>query len=459
MSIACLPLTAREPLGCLAITFGGRHAFEADECAWLGVLAQQCAMALERARLLAAERRQAARAEYLRRFTAALASSLDVEETLGTAAGLVVPALGDFCFFDVRMPDGEVRRVARAHESPERQRLLDGTRWEASETPETSGCALQTGAPVFLPRIDEAWMRGVARSPEHLALLRALGPCSGMSVPLRTKERVLGALTLFHAQSGRHYTEEDLELAVELGRSAAVALENAQLFHQAREAIRLRDDFLAIASHELNTPITALKLHLTRLGKTTQEADTRARVEAAGRQVNRLGKLVHELLDVSRISQGRLRLECEELDLVALCREVLGRQGDELVRACTAVHLLEAGPVVGRWDRSRVEQVVTNLVSNAVKYGMGQPVELEVRAAEGLARLTVKDRGIGIAPEQQARLFQRFERGVSLRHYGGFGLGLWITRQVVEAHGGRIRLQSAVDEGTCVTVELPLFMP
>ncbi len=459
LAIACLPLTSQAPLGCLAIGFRGRRAFEADECAWLGVLAQQCAMALERARLLAAERRQAARAEYLRRFTAALAGSRDVEETLWTAAGLVLPELADFCFFDVRTPEGDVRRVARAHESPERQRLLEGTRWVASERPEQSICALESGAPVFHPRIDDAWMRQVARGEAHLELLRALGPCSRISVPLRVKERVLGGLTLYFAQSGRHYTEEELGLAMELGRGAAVALENAQLFQQAREAVRLRDDFLAIASHELNTPLTALKLQLARMGRTTGEEETRGRVTVAGQQVDRLSKLVRELLDVSRISEGRLRLECEELDLVALCREALGRFGDELVRTGTAVHVRAEGPVVGRWDGSRMDQVVTNLVSNALKYGRGRPVELEVGAADGVARLVVRDRGIGIAPEQQARLFQRFERGVSLRHYGGFGLGLWIARQVVEAHGGRIRLESALDEGTCVTVELPLSPP
>jgi signal transduction histidine kinase len=141
---------------------------------------------------------------------------------------------------------------------------------------------------------------------------------------------------------------------------------------------------------------------------------------------------------------------------VELSREVLGRFGDEMARLGTAVHLLAAGPVWGQWDRARLEQAVASLVSNALKYGRGRPVTLEVTAREGVARWVVRDEGIGISPEQQARLFQRFERGVSVRHYGGFGLGLWMVRQVVEAHGGRIHLESALDVGTTVTVELPV---
>jgi signal transduction histidine kinase len=135
---------------------------------------------------------------------------------------------------------------------------------------------------------------------------------------------------------------------------------------------------------------------------------------------------------------------------------VLKSFSDEMLRAGTAVHLRASGPVAGRWDRSRVEGVVTHLVSNALKYGRGQPVDLEVECPSGdTARLVIRDRGIGIPAAQQAQLFQRFGRAVPLRHYGGFGLGLWFSRQVVEAHGGRIHLESADGVGTTVTVELP----
>jgi signal transduction histidine kinase len=267
---------------------------------------------------------------------------------------------------------------------------------------------------------------------------------------------VLGALTLGHSLSGRHHTEEDLALALELARHAAATVRNAHHFHQTQQALRLRDDFIAIASHELNTPLTALKLQLGGLQRHSPDERVKARADAAVHQVDRLGRLVRELLEVSRLSEGPVQLAPEPVDLVELCREVLKRFSDEMLRAGTAVHLRASGPVAGRWDRSRVEGVVTHLVSNALKYGRGQPVDLEVECPSGdTARLVIRDRGIGIPAAQQAQLFQRFGRAVPLRHYGGFGLGLWFSRQVVEAHGGRIHLESADGVGTTVTVELP----
>ncbi|MFP2928864.1 ATP-binding protein, partial [Pyxidicoccus sp. 3LG] len=281
-------------------------------------------------------------------------------------------------------------------------------------------------------------------------------PCSWLSVPLATADGVLGSLTVGHSLSGRHLTDEDLALATELARRATSAVQNAHLFHQTQQALQLRDDFLAVASHELNTPLTSLKLQLGMLRSRSADADVRTRATAAAQQVDRLGRLVHELLEVSRLSEGQLHLDATPVDLVALCREVLGRFHDEMLRASTSVHLFAPESVLGQWDRARVEGVVTHLVSNALKYGQGQPVELEVTGTpEDTARLVVRDRGIGIPPELQAHLFQRFGRAVPLRHYGGFGLGLWFSRQVVEAHGGRIHLDSAPGVGTTVIVELP----
>ncbi|MFP2911329.1 ATP-binding protein, partial [Pyxidicoccus sp. 3LFB2] len=320
-----------------------------------------------------------------------------------------------------------------------------------------SGWALDSGQPAFHPpRGRRVGWSTTGGGEAQRALLHALAPCSWLSVPLTTPEGVLGALTLGHSLSGRHHTEEDLALALELARRATTAVQNAHLFHQTQQALRLRDDFLAIASHELKTPLTALKLQLGRLQRGPGDADVRTRASAAAQQVDRLGRLVRELLEVSRLSEGRLRLDPEPVDLVELCREVLGRFSDEMIRVGTAVHLSAPDALPGRWDRARVDGVVTHLVSNALKYGQGQPVELEVTGTpDDFARLVVRDRGIGIPPEQQAHLFQRFGRAVPLRHYGGFGLGLWFSRQVVEAHGGRIHLESAPGVGTTVTVELP----
>jgi signal transduction histidine kinase len=454
LSTACLPLAARgRVVGALALTWLRAHSFNAEERAFLGMLAQQAAMALERARLLAAERRQAERAGLLQHATATLATSLDLDHTLRGVALALVPSLGDFCLLDVRGPDGEVRRTFHAA-TPEAAALLASSRWHPSEEKGTPVCALASGRPAFHPSVDAAWVEAADCGRE---LLRGLGPCSWVSVPLSGPDGVVGALTLGHSVSGRHHTEEDLAMATELARHATIAVRNAHHFHQTQQALRLRDDFLAIASHELNTPLTALKLQLGGLQRHSTDEGVKGRATAAVHQVDRLGRLVRELLEVSRLSEGRVALAPEPVDLVELCREVLGRFGDEMIRAGTAVHLRALEPVAGQWDRSRVEGVVTHLVSNALKYGQGRPVDLEVASVPGdTARLVVRDRGIGIPAAQQAQLFQRFGRAVPLRHYGGFGLGLWFSRQVVEAHGGRIHLESADGVGTTVTVELPL---
>ncbi|MBI2897289.1 MAG: GAF domain-containing protein [Deltaproteobacteria bacterium] len=238
------------------------------------------------------------------------------------------------------------------------------------------------------------------------------------------------------------------------------------LYREAREAIQVRDEFLSIASHELKTPVTSLQLHLEgtlrRLKNGAECVDLGekvvSKIEAANRQVHRLTKLIEELLDVSRISAGRLDLELERIDLGALVRDVVQRFEQDAQRgACSlCVDVPEAGRVIGHWDRLRLEQVTGNLLSNAIKYGRGQPVEVSLVADGAVARILVADKGIGIAADDQARIFGRFERLVSSRHFGGFGLGLWICRQIVEALGGSISVRSELGKGSTFEVSLPL---
>ncbi|MBJ6760865.1 GAF domain-containing protein [Myxococcaceae bacterium JPH2] len=460
MAVACIPLAAHgQPRGALCISFDHARAFDAEEQSFIVLMARQCAMALERARLLASERQQVERSELLQRATAALATSLDVEHALRAAAVTMLPTLGDFCFFDVLTVEGDMRRVSWAS-GPEAAHLLAASHWHPPEPRGTDLCAFTTGKPVLHPHVDAAFLAGSSSGAEQRALLSTLGSTSLVSVPLPSQEGTLGALTLGFSTSGRHHTEEDQALACELARRAATAVQNSHLFHQTQQAIQLRDEFLAIASHELNTPLTALKLHLARLQRVSKDADVQERTAAATQQADRLGKLVRELLDVSRLSAGRLQLHPETLDLVELCRETLSRFGDDLARMGSEVNLSAPGPLVGRWDRDRLHQVVAHLLANALKYGQGQPVDLELSTdVDDSVKLVVRDRGMGIPPEQQARLFRRFERAVPLRNYGGFGLGLWMVKQVVEAHGGLIRLDSAPGVGTTLTLELPRVCP
>lgn len=226
---------------------------------------------------------------------------------------------------------------------------------------------------------------------------------------------------------------------------------------QVEEAVRVRDTFLSVAGHELKTPLTSLKLHVeTLIRESSRSQSTPKKLLSMLRQAERLTTLIQNLLDVSRIAGGRLTLEPEEVDLAAVIHEVAAHYRNELAKAGSSLQLTVSGPLLAIVDRIRFDQIVTNLLSNAIKYGEGSPIELSLQRADGRARLRVRDFGIGIAPEHQMRIFERFERAVPSRHYGGLGLGLWIARQLVEAHGGSITVDSAEGKGSTFTVDLPL---
>ncbi|AUX27115.1 uncharacterized protein SOCEGT47_076940 [Sorangium cellulosum] len=236
--------------------------------------------------------------------------------------------------------------------------------------------------------------------------------------------------------------------------------ERERLLRSLKEAVQVRDEFLSLASHELRTPLTPLLLQVESLRRMFQpghEAPSKARLDAKlstiHRSVLRLRDLIDELLDVSRISARGLPLHVEDFDLVALLREDIERFEES--HPGTPVRLLGCPEVRVRADRSRVEQIITNLLSNAVKYGAGAPVDVRVEADAERVRFAVEDRGIGIAPSDQARIFERFQRAASVMHYGGFGLGLWIVRRIVDQHGGSITVQSAPGRGSTFTVDLP----
>jgi PAS domain S-box-containing protein len=237
-----------------------------------------------------------------------------------------------------------------------------------------------------------------------------------------------------------------------------LASETAQR-RAAEEAVAIRDEFLSIAGHELKTPLTALLFHadsLARNASALTAPEISDRSNKILRNSRRLSRLIDELLDVSRIAAGRLTLEREEVELRALVGELVGRSKEAAAQVGSRIHVEAPEPITGSWDRLRVEQVVENLLTNAVKYGRGTPIRVRVERQDGVARVVVKDHGVGIAPADQARIFERFERAVSSRHYGGLGLGLWIVRQIVEAHGGHIRVDSRPNQGAEFTVELPL---
>jgi PAS domain S-box-containing protein len=224
-----------------------------------------------------------------------------------------------------------------------------------------------------------------------------------------------------------------------------------------KQAVFARDEFLSIASHELRTPLTALKLRLQSVlhSRDLSEKSER-RVESAVRQADRLERLIDNLLDVSRITTGHLQLEPESFDLADMAQDVAERFREQAARDGVPVRLEAPGPIVGRWDRLRLEQVLTNLLANALKFGEGKPIGVRVDGDHQSAVLTVADRGIGISSEDLGRIFHQFERVMGHhRTFGGLGMGLYIARQITDAHGGRIEVESTKGEGSSFRVILP----
>ncbi len=248
---------------------------------------------------------------------------------------------------------------------------------------------------------------------------------------------------------------------------AAVRRERDQALDLLTKALQARDEFLSIAAHELKTPLTSLLLQAQGLAKVLVperlEALNRVRalstVESVERSARRLNGLVDQLLEINRITNDRIVLSREAVDLVRVVQEVINRTSELASAAKVNLQLHAPSSLIGQWDPDRVAIVVTNLVSNAIKYGANHPVEITLADEGERARLEVKDRGIGISPEDQQRIFGRFERAVPSRHYGGFGLGLWISRRLIEAHGGSIQVESEPGRGAGFTVLLPRRAP
>ncbi|HEX8139820.1 MAG TPA: PAS domain S-box protein [Pyrinomonadaceae bacterium] len=397
-----------------------------------------------------------------------LSESLDYESTLSSVAHLAVPQLADWCAVDMLEQGQSFRRLAVAHTDPAKIELameIERRYPTDMNAPHGLPAVLRTGKPEFLSEITDAVLVETAEDEEHLSLMRRLGLKSYMVVPLIARGRTLGALTFVTAESGRPYTEADLSFAEDLARRAALAVDNARLYREAQEANRTKDEFLATVSHELRTPLTAV-LGWARILRTgsIDEATTQRALETIERNANAQAQLVGDLLDVSRIITGKLRLDVRPIDL----KSVIDQAVEAIRPAAEArgIHLQViadplAGPVSG--DPDRLQQVVWNLLANAVKFTPRDGrVEVRLERNDSYVSIIVSDTGMGIRPDFLPFVFERFRQAdsTSTRQYGGLGLGLAIVRHLVELHGGRARVSSPGENlGATFTVELPLIAP
>lgn len=402
-------------------------------------------------------------ATFLAEAGAALSTSLDYAATLQRVANLAVPTVADWCVVDIVEDDGRVHRVAAAHADPSKAPAIAVLQASYAPQPDWEGHPIASvlgGAPIIMTDLDDTALRGIARDAEHLRLLSALGTVCIMVVPLGARGRILGTIMFATGDSGRCYDESDLTLAVSLASRAAAAVENARLYTETERAVRVRDEFLAAASHELRTPISHVKGFVSSLRQTDVEWEEDVRQDFLAeieRETDRLAKLIGDLLDMTRLESGGLdrveRAPVRPSDVVA--------GGLDRVRGLVRRHVVrqdvpeDLPPVLG--EASQLERVIANLAENAAKFSPpGTTIHISGRETDGAVELHVEDEGPGIPAEQQEQVFEKFFRGrTDGAPIPGTGLGLSICRRIVEAHGGRIRVESS-ERGARFVVELPV---
>jgi PAS domain S-box-containing protein len=405
-----------------------------------------------------------ARLELLAHITGVLGSSLEYEQTLRSIADVAVPRFADWCFVDVVSESGDIERVAACHPDPELVELVTEMERRYPTPPAVPigpPHTIRTGITQSYEVTDDV-LEMYAQDEEHLAMLRRLAFRSGMVVPLAARGRVLGALSFAIAESGRRFSSEDVQLAEDLGRRAGLAIDNARLYSELERANRGKDDFLAMLSHELRTPMTATLgwAGMLEKGPLPGEVVTAA-AQAIAQSTRMQARLIDDLLDVSRIVAGKMQLASEPLlvaDAIAAAVETV-RAAAEAKQIRLDVRLIDSDARL-QGDHDRLQQVFWNLLSNAVKFTpRGGWIDVELATERENVRVTVRDSGEGIRRDLLPHIFERFRQGESgaSRKHSGLGLGLAIARNLVELHGGTLTAASDGEgSGAAFTVLLPI---
>lgn len=394
-----------------------------------------------------------------------LVSSLDSNYILESISKLSVPALADWCSFDIINDEEDLKNVITYHREPLKighAKAMHSLYTSHPNSEEDILKVLASGKANFYREAGKKILTDTTLSPQDYEYARELSETTIIIIPLIAHGHTLGSLTFANFGVGKNYTNNDLELGQELGRRVALALENAKLYLFSQRAIEVRNDFLSIASHELNTPITSVKLHLQMVNRTlTNKKDElfplerfKKSIDTSVKQVDRLIHLVQVLLDVSRIQSGQFNFVFDRVNVSDMVTEVIDRHKELLQSYSCNLTVKNLDNISVIWDKTRMEQVITNLINNAVKYAPGK-IEVSVLEDMNNVKISVKDYGVGIPADKIHRIFDRFERGNSPESVSGLGLGLYIVKQIIEGHHGKIEIESKINQGSCFAVIIP----
>ena len=422
----------------------------------------------EQAALAEAEARHE-RLAFLADASNVLAGSLEYHKTFHSLAHLVVPRLADFCVVLASEEDCGLRQVAVAHsnlvDEPTLRKLAE--EFPSSSVAKTSGAhVVKTGQSEICCDMDNGALQQVFDRPEDRELLLSFAPTSFIAVPLKTYDRVLGAIVMVNTSEGRMCGTEELALAEELAHRAALAIDNASLYKEAQKARAeseranlAKDSFLAMLSHELRTPLTPVLTSVLALEQTDGlSEETRASLQMIRRNVELEARLIDDLLDLTRISKGKVQLSLEEVDAHSLLRNALEIcQADIDKKSLSLRTDFGAEDVCLEADPARLQQIFWNLIKNSVKFTpKGGRLEIRTRNDDGQLRVQVSDTGIGIDAETLPKIFNAFEQGDRMQ-LGGLGLGLAISKALVETHSGTLTAESAGEnQGATFTAMFPV---
>ncbi|MES2526964.1 MAG: ATP-binding protein [Bdellovibrionota bacterium] len=414
-------------------------------------------------------KRDEERQKFLSRAGELLVSSLDFEKTLENILDLAIPAVADWCTIDIENDGHILETISYRHRDPalEPKFLLLHNKILNHSEALGGNRVFRTGVPIYYSSVNDIISKRLVGDEEGISLAHELGDRSALIVPMRARDKTIGSIT-FTSYDLNRYGERDIEFAQELARRIALAYENSCLYSISQKAIEIRNDFLSIASHELNTPITSLKLQLQMTKKTLDMTNDgtalpmdrfKRSVDASCKQVDRLISLVQVLLDVSRIQSGKLTFKFDNISLKSMVTEIMERFKEIIDTSQCEVEVTGLSDLNVFWDRTRIEQVFINLLTNAIKYAPGK-IQIHFQEIDGQVEFSFQDHGQGIPEEKLKTIFDRFERVGNNDSVSGLGLGLFIVKQIVEGHNGLIDVTSGEKTGSRFTVRLPVrFQP
>lgn len=407
--------------------------------------------------------------QFLADISETLSRSFNIHENLNEIANLAIKYFCDGCVIDQLKPDGDIERIVVAHQNHEvREKLF---KIQEKFPQRYSGdhplfTALITGKTVVIDDARAHWPQLSERfGPEYYLEIAHINARGNIIVRLKGRDNLLGTITFFTSPGSMYkFDQRSKWLAEEIAYRSSMALENSLLFLNSQEAIKTRDEFLSIASHELKTPLTSLTLQNQMRKRQLEKGDQsvldeskyRRILDADDHQLRRINRLIDDMLDIARIRAERLTIHKEDFEFCTFINDVVERFTPQMQAAGCDISVVLSTPVSLKADIYRIEQVVVNMLTNAMKYGAGKPIRIEVTKTHYKVSFLVHDSGPGIDPKDVDRIFQRFERAVSGREISGLGLGLYISRQIVEQHDGTLFVTSELGKGSTFVMELPL---